>query len=121
MHFMSPADRLYVGIIAPGKPLEALMNDHLVNHEIGKPIGHHSKPDRLQPENRINRAYQYAGEAWYREDYKEPIVFLKKTSVFLCDLHEDTRASRDDKFLLSSCRFAFPCPWNRVASVFFAT
>src|SRR5215204_1390524 len=83
MHFVGPADCLYIGIIAPGKPFEALMYDHIVNNEIGKPIRHYSEPDRLQPNNRIHCANQYAGKTRYSEDYKEPIVFFKKACRLL--------------------------------------
>ena len=83
MHFVGPSDCQYIGIIAPGKPFKPLMYDHIVNQEIGKPIRHYSKPDRLQPKSRLHCTKQYTGKTWYSEDYKEPIVLFKKASRLL--------------------------------------
>src|SRR5574338_1450197 len=55
MHFMRPANSPYISVIAPGKPFEALMNDHIMHQEISKPVRHDPKADRLHPPYTIKR------------------------------------------------------------------
>ena len=40
VHLMRPTDGADIGIVAPGKPSETLMNDHIMHEEVCDAIGH---------------------------------------------------------------------------------
>jgi hypothetical protein len=83
VHFMRPTDRADIFIVAPGEPLESLVNDYVVNKKICKAVSHYSKSDCLEPVDMLKCTEQYAQKTWDSEDEKECIIFLKQMVMWL--------------------------------------
>src|SRR5258706_12788029 len=79
MHFMTPADRPYISAVAPGKPFEPLVDDHIMHDKIGEPIYHDTKSYGLHPPGMIKSSEVDQQYTWYSEDHKESIVLFKKS------------------------------------------
>jgi hypothetical protein len=79
MHLMGPADRSDIRIDRPREPLESLVDDHIMDQEIGGAICHDPKAGRLQyimlPE-RSGQDKQETGDGEYQE---KGVVLFKKT------------------------------------------
>lgn len=81
MHFMSPADGFQVNGIGIPENLEPLVNEHIMDEEIGKTVNGNAQPDPEQiVESRIEPKPQ-AGNARRRKDHEEVIVLLEKIAV----------------------------------------
>src|SRR5688572_6102072 len=83
MHFVRPAYGAHISIIGAGKPFKALVNDHIVHHEISKAIGHYAKAYCLQPVHFAQCTEKNTKKARHREDDEEGIVLFKKTGLRL--------------------------------------
>jgi hypothetical protein len=84
VHLVGPPDGTDIGIVASRKPLESLVNDHIMNNKIGKTIGHDAKADAVQPPktwglHAIHDA-QHAGDG---KNHKKGIILLKKARLYL--------------------------------------
>ena len=64
VHFMCPSNRFYVGVIASAEPFESLVDDHVMDQEIGETVGHDAQSDRLFPPDIVYRAKEYQKHAW---------------------------------------------------------
>ncbi len=80
---MCPAYGADISIAGPAEPFEALVDDHIVDEEISKAIGHHPKSDGLQPIYFIEGAKQDTKETGNGEDDKEGIVLFKEAGLWL--------------------------------------
>ena len=83
VHLVCPADRAYVCVPAPGKPLEALMDDHIMYHKIGKPIRHDPETDGLHPPDAVLASEHDQQHAGYGKYDKKRIVLFEKTRFHL--------------------------------------
>jgi hypothetical protein len=79
MHFVRPSDRPDVSIAGLYKPFEALVDDDIVNYEIGCAVCHDPVSDSLKPKDIPKSTNINQGDTGYRKYYKEPVVFFKKT------------------------------------------
>ena len=53
VHLVRPPNGPHIGMVAAGKPLQPLVNDHVVDDEIRRPVQHDSKPNGLHPPNML--------------------------------------------------------------------
>jgi hypothetical protein len=83
MHFMRPANSPDIGIGAAREPFEALMDDHIMNNEIGEAVGHDAVTDRLHPPYMIYGAEHDQQHTGYGKDDEEGIIFLEKSGFNL--------------------------------------
>ena len=83
MHFMGPADRPYIGIIAATEPFKTLMNDHIVYQEISGPVEHDTETDGLHPPDMIVGTKINQQETGHSEDEGKKIVFFKNARTDL--------------------------------------
>jgi len=84
VHLVGPPDRTDIGIVASRKPLESLVDDHIMDNKIRKAVGHDAKADAVEPPktgglHTIHDA-QHAGDG---KNHKKSIVLLKKARLYL--------------------------------------
>lgn len=83
VHFVCPADGAYVGIIASGKPFEALVNDYFVYNKISQSVQRNTKADGGYPIPLLLQTKHDAEPAGDCEYQKEGVVFFEKARLFL--------------------------------------
>ena len=47
VHLVCPTNGTHINVVASGKPLQALVDDYIVNQKIGRPVEHDPKSDGL--------------------------------------------------------------------------
>jgi hypothetical protein len=84
VHLVRPPDGTDIGIVASGKPFEPLVDDHIMDNEISKPISHDAKANGMQPPKtrRLHTVHdaQHAGNG---KNHKKGIIFLEKARLYL--------------------------------------
>jgi hypothetical protein len=83
VHLVGPSDRTYVGIVTAGKPFETLVDDHVMDEEVGKTVSHDAEADRLLPPDIMLESEHDEQETGHSENEKESIVLFKKTRFHL--------------------------------------
>jgi hypothetical protein len=80
MHLVCPANSTDIGIIAAGKPFEPLVDDDIMDKEIGKAVSHDAKANSMKPPHtRSLHAKHDTQETGYGKNDKESIIFFEKT------------------------------------------
>lgn len=83
VHLMGPADGAYISIPTSGEPLETLMDDHVMHHEIGETIRHDPETDRLHPPDPVLASEHDQQHAGYGKYDKKSVVLLEESGLHL--------------------------------------
>jgi hypothetical protein len=83
VHLVRPPNGPHIGMVAAGKPLQPLVNDHVVDDEIRRAIEHDAESDRLHPPHIIICAKVDQEKTRHSKNEREPIVFLKDPRLHL--------------------------------------
>lgn len=79
MHFVCFSDSAEIQIISSFEPIEALMNEHIMDHEIGKTVKHDSQPDIKTPIEHGHGTEEHQKKTRYGENEKKRVVFFEET------------------------------------------
>lgn len=83
VHLVCPPNGPYIGMIAARKPLQSLVNDHIVDDEIRSPIQHDAESNGLHPPHIIICAKVDQEKTRHGKNERKPIVFLKDARFYL--------------------------------------
>jgi len=84
VHLVGPTDGTDIGIVASRKPLESLVNDHIMDNKIRKAVGHDAKADAVEPPQTGGlHTIHDAQHARNGKNHKKGIIFLKKARLYL--------------------------------------